>query len=873
MQSLIPIHCRLNPLYQAIILSIALPFGGASAEEYFNPSFLSNDPSAVADLSRFERGEGQPPGLYRVDIYINDEFATSRDVSFHARPAAAKNAAAPAADDTGLEACLTRPMLSQLNINVGSIPDIAQAPSDKCIPLAAAIPDASSIFNFELQRLYLSVPQVALTHSGRGYIPPEQWDDGITTALLNYHFTGSNTSGGSTNSNNYFLNLDSGINWKGWRLRDFSTWNYNQQHNVSNSEWQHVSTYLQHAVTPWRSQVTIGDSTTPGEVFDSLGFRGVQLASDDTMLPDSLRGFAPTIRGIAKSNARVTIRQNGYVIYQAYVAPGAFVINDLYPTSSSGDLQVTVTESDNSVNSFTLPYSAVPLLQREGHVKYAVTLAEYRSNLSQQDKPKFAQGTLVWGLPHGTTLYGGSQLSEDYQSAAFGAGQNLGYWGALSLDVTQAHTKLADGSEHDGQSARFLYAKSLNDLGTNFQLLGYRYSTKGFFTLDEASYKNMQGYTIDDSVTDRIVYRDYYDLRHAKKSQMQINISQQLAEGMGSIFFSANRQTYWQSDRSNELWQVGYSGNYNNISYNLTYSYNKSQGLDDSDRMVSFNLSLPLGQWLSPVQNKGIFSNSSNSMYATYNATTDNRHRTVHQAGVSGTLLEDNNLNYSVRQGYGNKNIGYSGGVDLNYQGAYGNSNVGYNYYRDYHQVNYGLNGGIVAHANGITLSQPLGDTNVLIKAPGAEDVKLLNTTGIHTDWRGYAVIPYASVYRANRIALDIDSLKTNTEIDNAVVNVVPTRGALVRADFRARVGGRALITLLQRDGKPVPFGAQVTRTDSDYTGIVGDNGQVFLSGLPNKGSLKVEWGGGAQQQCLVDYALPNGSENQPITYSKAGCQ
>ncbi|MDX5627706.1 MULTISPECIES: fimbrial biogenesis usher protein [unclassified Brenneria] len=870
MQSLIPVPCRLKPLYQAMILSIALPFGGASAEEYFNPSFLSNDPSAVADLSRFERGEGQPPGLYRVDIYINDEFVASRDVAFHDRPAAAKTASVP--DNTGLEACLTRPMLEQFGVNVGGINAIADAPKDKCLSLPTAIPDATSTFDFGLQRLYLSVPQIALSHNGRGYIPPEQWDDGITTALLNYHFTGSNTSG-DTRSDNYFLNLDSGINWQGWRLRDFSTWNYSKQRNASNSDWQHVSTYLQHAVTPWRSQVTLGDSTTPGEVFDSLGFRGVQLASDDTMLPDSLRGFAPTIRGIAKSNARVTVRQNGYVIYQAYVAPGAFVINDLYPTSSSGDLQVTVTESDNSVNSFNIPYSAVPLLQREGHIKYAVTLAEYRSNLSQQSKPKFAQGTLIWGLPYGTTLYGGSQLSDDYKSVAIGAGQNLGHWGALSLDVTQAHTRLSDDSEHDGQSLRFLYAKSLNEFGTNFQLLGYRYSTKGFFTLDEASYKNMRGYTLDDTVTDRVVYRDYYDLRHAKKSQMQANISQQLGDGLGSLFFSANRQTYWQSDRTNDLWQAGYSGNYNHISYNLTYSYNKSRALDDSDRMVSLNLSLPLGEWLSPVRNKGIFSSSSNSAYATYNATADNHHRTVHQAGVSGTLLEDNNLNYSVRQGYGNKNIGYSGGADLNYQGAYGNSNVGYSYYRDYHQVNYGLDGGIVAHANGITLSQPLGDTNVLIKAPGAEDVRLNNTTGIRTDRRGYAVIPYASVYRANRIALDVDSLKTNTEVDNAVVNVVPTRGALVLADFHAHVGSRVLITLQQRNGKIVPFGAQVTRTDSDYTGIVGDNGQVFLSGLPKNGTLKVEWGGGAQQQCLVDYTLPGGSENQPITYLKSGCQ
>ena len=42
----------------------------------------------------------------------------------------------------------------------------------------------------------------------------------------------------------------------------------------------------------------------------------------------------------------VTIRQNNSVIYQTSVPPGEFEISDLYPTSYSGDLQVTVEEAD-----------------------------------------------------------------------------------------------------------------------------------------------------------------------------------------------------------------------------------------------------------------------------------------------------------------------------------------------------------------------------------------------------------------------------------------------------------------------------------------------------------------------------------------------
>ncbi len=55
------------------------------------------------------------------------------------------------------------------------------------------------------------------------------------------------------------------------------------------------------------------------------------------------------------------------------------------------------------------------------------------------------------------------------------------------------------------------------------------------------------------------------------------------------------------------------------------------------------------------------------------------------------------------------------------------------------------MSGGIIAHADGITFGQPLGDTMVLVKAPGADNVKIENQTGIHTDWRGYAILPFAT--------------------------------------------------------------------------------------------------------------------------------
>ncbi len=114
-----------------------------------------------------------------------------------------------------------------------------------------------------------------------------------------------------------------------------------------------------------KSDITVGQSSSPADVFDSVPYTGVELKSDNDMLPDSEKGYAPIIRGTAHSNALVMVRQNGYVIYQNTVAPGAFEINDLYPTGSSGDLQVTVKETDGSESHFVVPFASVPVLQRE----------------------------------------------------------------------------------------------------------------------------------------------------------------------------------------------------------------------------------------------------------------------------------------------------------------------------------------------------------------------------------------------------------------------------------------------------------------------------------------------------------------------------
>ncbi|BFU33064.1 fimbrial biogenesis usher protein [Enterobacter asburiae] len=866
------VRWRLSPL--ALVIGTGLFSSVLHAENYFNPAFLADGKNQVADLSRFENDGSQAPGVYRVDIYLNNDFITSHDVEFQARQT--QNSSAPSSsDDTGLTACLSGKVLDGLGIDLSIPQERKQSVDGQCIDIATLIEGAKASFDFSKQRLDLSVPQVALKNSARGYIPPEKWDQGINALLLNYNLNGSRRKDSSGEGSSNFLGLNGGVNLGSWRYRDYSTFNRSTSSNGdTTSQWQHISGFLERTIISLKSELTVGDSYTSGDVFDSVSFRGVQLASDDNMLPDSLKGFAPTVRGIARSNAQVTIKQNGYVIYQTYVAPGAFAIDDLFPTSSSGDLTVEVKEQDGAITSYSVPYSAVPLLQREGRLKYSATAAKYRTSNEQQDQVSFAQGTLSCGLPHGFTLYGGAQLSDNYKAMAIGTGVNMGHWGALSADVTHAQSTLIDETEHSGQSLRLLYAKSLNEIGTNFQLLGYRYSTSGYYTFTDTTYKHMDGYNSnplnedDDDNNDVPHWFDYYNLYYTRRGKLQVNISQQLG-GFGSIYLSGSQQSYWHNDDKDTLVQFGYNTTWKDINIGVSYNYSQMSGQPEADRMVAFNISLPIGKWLSP---QG--ATSPNNTFATYSLNQDNDGSVTQNAGISGTLLEGNNLSYSVQQGYGNQGTGNSGNASLAYQGGYGNANVGYNYTDngDSQQVTYGVAGGIVAHRHGITLSQPLGETNVLIEAPGADNVKVENSTGVKTDWRGFAVVPFANTYRKNRLALDTTTLSDKVDLEDAVVDVVPTKGALVRASFKAHVGIRALITLLHNN-KPVPFGATVMRDDDGSGSIVGDDGQVYLSGLAQKGTFSVQWGEGSDKACNASYQLPEEAENAAITQINVICR
>lgn len=825
MNPFVEIHLCKKPPFKLSLLACLIPgliwATPALARDYFNPNAIDlRNGGQAADLSDFAETGGQAPGVYHVTVFVNGNQMEARDVNF-------------ILVDDKLRPQLTIKQLKNWGVQVALFPALLSQKDDDVITQPGKyIPQADTSFNFSQQRLDITVPQAAMGNQARGYVDPSQWDYGVPALLMNYSYSGSQTDykrqDGTDESN--FLNLRSGLNYGPWRLRNYSTWSKN---STSGSRWNSVNSYLQRDIQSLRAQLTMGDSNTPGDVFDTVQFRGVQLTTDDNQLPDSQRGFAPIIRGIAQSNAQVTVRQNGYIIYQSYVPPGAFAINDLYPTGSQGNLDVTIREADGREQRYTQPYSSLPIMQREGQMKYAAIGGKYRSKVAGSKEMAFGQLSMIYGLPANTTVYGGMIGAGDFQSIAVGLGSGFGELGSISTDVTQSRTKMMDKSKEQGQSWRIQYSKDIADTGTNFTLAGYRYSTSGYYDFQEAN----------EMVS--TARSDNYNYGH-KRSRTQLNITQTLGD-YGSFYLSGYNQRYWGQTGSEQNLAAGYNINLWDMTWGISYTWTRPADSGPNNQQLSLSLQIPLSKWL-PNAN------------AYYTVSSDKQHKTTQQAGISGTALEANNLNYSISQGYTNQGQGNSGYASADYKGTYGEVMGGYNYTQDSRQVNYGLSGGVIVHPDGVSFSQPLGDTVALVKAPGAAGTSVENQTGVKTDWRGYAVVPYVTAYKRNRVALDPQTLPENVDVDMKAQSVVPTQGAVVVAKFKTHVGSRALMTLLF-GGKPLPFGALVTLNTNDNsesgTGIVGDGGQVYLSGVPEKGALIAKWGNGGGQTCRADFVLP----------------
>jgi outer membrane usher protein len=819
-------------LYNSLILLGILDYMPELFAEEFDTTLLVGK-SAQGDISRFYRNSEIPPGKQLVDIYVNDDWKGQFEVNIGEKN---QNITIDAKDINKLGLKLsaqTKQMIEQKTT----------------VSLDNLVNDINYYLDVNQLALNISVPQISLVKSEIGYVDPVNWDYGVPAIILSYntnYYNYREKKNSRQRNEAFFTNLNSGINIGAWQFRDESSYSY---YSSGDHKWQNNTRYLRRSFSAISSNLMLGDFYSPSTLFSSIRFRGGALTTEMNMLPNSSQEFTPIVRGVAQTNALVKVYQNGNLIYQEAVPPGAFEFSDLRAAGGAGDLSVVVQEADGRQDSFTVPFSAVPNMMKAGVYAYNI-LAGQSKMANTYFQPKFAQAEAYYGINNLVTVYAGFIGSRDYNAILLGSGWNFPF-GAVSFDATHAAAYLDTGTKR-GQSFRLAYSKFLSTTATNLTIAAYRYSTGDYYSFIDSIYAhdNYQAWlkyqaTIKNNLNDQnrnnpsdLDLATFDALRGARaRNTFNLNLNQHLGKDNGVIFLAGTLRNYWNVGGTSREYQIGYSNNYKNITYNLSVSRVRNTDQKEETRYY-LSASVPINLFSrNAYLNSGIYMTNTNYQQA--------------NISVSGTAGKYDLIDYTLtasNQTGGNNLI--SGSV--NYRNPYSTVGASYSEANNYRQTGLNARGTIVAFPYHILASGETANTLTVIEAPMAENLTVNNNRAVLTNKQGLALVTNATPYRTNVYTLSHTNQTSGAEITDNVAHVIPYDGAVSHIKLETDQRKTYMLKATFADGSYLPFGTEVTDSQGEFVGHVGQSSVLYIKSDQLPQSLNVKLNIDGKTECII---------------------
>ncbi len=781
----------------------------------FNTDILDASDKANIDFSRFSQSGYIMPGEYQMQVAVNGE---------HIAPSAFMVRFIENKKENKTQECLTKDIVEKVGLTTNSLKKIIWWNKGECADLKE-LPGVEVHPDIADGMLRINMPQAWLEYSDSSWLPPSRWDDGIPGLMLDYNINATTTKPHKGNESQYIgYNGTVGANLGAWRLR--ADYQGNLEHTTgfdkgTDSQFLWDRFYAYRAFPQIRSKLTLGENYVNSEIFSTWRYTGLSLESDDRMLPPKLRGYAPQITGVADTNARVVVSQQGRILYETTVPAGPFTIQDL-DSSVRGTLDVEIVEQNGQKKSFQIDTAYVPYLTRPGLTRFKMVSGRSRTWEHHTEGPVFVGGEISRGITNQWTLYGGGIAAGKYNSIAFGVGRDLLALGTLSSDVTQSMVDLDELGYKQGKSWRLSYSKRFDESNTDITFAGYRFS--------ERNYMTMQNY-LDAR------YRD--DFSGREKELYTITVNKNFTDSQTSVGLQFSHHRYWDQGTS-DYYSLSVNRYFDvlgirNISAGLTASRSKYHERDNDSVFLRLSIPWETGR----VSYSGNMSNDRFSHTIGYNDHLNNG-------------LDSYSLNVGVKHGGDLSNQGqisayYSHKSPLTHVAAnFSSVENGY--------TSYGISasGGVTMTTKGVALHSGgmNGGTRLVVDTDGIAGVPV-NSGRVKTNAWGIGVVTDMSSYSRNTTTVDLNNLPENMEATRSVVESVLTEGAIGYREFEVLKGERLFAVLRMSDGTFPPFGASVTNTKGRELGMVSDEGLTWLSGVTLGEKLYVKWDG--QTKCVTD--------------------
>lgn len=808
MSSLRPIFFLPRGLSLAIALSLYGQSGALWATEVvqFNTEVLDLEDKHNIDLNQFSRAGHIMPGTYSFTLKMNEEQLAEVSVSFYI----------PNDDPESSVACLSPQIVSQLGLISSVEKSTTWWHDGECLTVSS-IPGMQVRGDLATSSLNVSIPQAYLEYTAPNWDPPSRWDEGISALMLDYNVNGNINHSFNVGYENYTLNSNGvvGANLGAWRFR--ADWQSrlnrmtgSNSNNATNTDFDWTRLYAYRALPNLAAKLVLGEDYLVSNMFDSFRFIGASVHSDLNMLPPNLRGYAPEVTGIAKTNAMVTISQQGRVLYETQVAPGPFRIQDL-SDAVNGKLDVIVKEQNGETQEFQVDTANLPYLTRPGQVQYKLAIGQPTNDQRHSEGDSFATGEFSWGVNNGWSLFGGSLNSKNYNALSLGLGRDLLAFGALSFDVTQSFAQLPGQSTINGGSYRINYSKRFDSIDSTIQFAGYRFSERDFMSMSD--------------FLDALKTGERYG---GSKELYTVSVNKNFSDMGMSLYLNYNHQTYWDRP-DNDYYSLMLSkyldiGSWKNISISLSANRSMYNGVTDDSVYVSTSIPLANGA------NVGYSVNSS-------------RYDTTNRASYYDRI--DDRTTYQLSAGSSQR--GATGSAFITHQADVARLSANASYmHNQYSAVGLSASGGITltAEGGGPHRVNMLGGTRLLVDTSGVAGVPIKGYgSPITSNMFGKAVVGDVNSYYRSKAQIDLNALPDNVDAQQSVVQATLTEGAVGYRHFTVVSGLKAMTVLRLPDGSYPPFGAQVQNSKGQNTGIVGDAGSAYISGINPQDTMKVTWG------------------------------
>lgn len=825
---------------QAILILITLLFFSSIAiaeesEDYdFDPAFIrSYATGSSVDLKVFTNDGDNPAGLYSLDIDINGQDIGNFLVKLEKK-----------ADQ--LQICLSEDMINSVEfsneIKKSYLEQQQKNNNDQCIFLNRLIPDSSFDFNFSQQQLSISIPQRDLLRIILPENNPINWNEGETVLYSNYYFNRYTSRVDGKDNTFNSLNLNSGFNFFKWRLRHDS--------QLYDNEYTAIMTYLERDIDTVKGKVLVGDFYSGSIFSNGSSLRGLRFRNDNSMLSIRESGFAPTIQGIAKSQAQVKVylSNSKSEIYNTVVPAGPFEINDLLPIYYSGDLIVEIIESNGEVQTMIVPVQSGLSFTRPGQFDFDIGIGKLRYKNSVFGKP-ILDASLRYGINNALSGSFGSVASKDYLSNGLGLTVNTNV-GAFNAEVIRAKAKLVnDNKTVEGTSYKLSYSKSFSKTNTYINLSSIQYDTKNYLPIYNAMQINNGNYHYDTEDESN---------NYKLKTQYTLSMSQRLPYDYGSISLSGSLANYWNADDTSKQYTATYTTNIHSVG--LITSLQKINNRFTNDTLFSLSASIPL------------FSDNY-SAYLTSNYLSANKMDNF-ALGVNGGLGEDIDYSVSVGQDRAEGEKIDHGSASLGYRTSIANLSVDYSHYQDSKTLNFSGSGAIVAHSDGILLSNTLGNTFAIVKVDGVEDAQVLGGDN-KTNASGYAIQPNLVPYRKNFVGVDTRNLGQNYTLEESQNRVIPRSGSAVFVNLKTQIGTPIILKVTDKDNDFLPLGATVYSNNDESLTFVGQGGKIFLNLNDKLKNIYIYTNYGDDDICIVNLEniIKNNRDNEKIITLQVSCE